>query len=163
MVWDIDSTCFHEIHFFPSIPFQKARHLTSRPLLISSRSHLTWKTSTLSVLSSSVPGSSADGLLSLTAAPEHTCDEPVYTKSFETLSGQESHSDCSSPECMSQWSSCMNLSDLRELFIVPWCFKQLRHTEDAKVWLFYIWDVIKIIIFPQFMKCCWLTQTNLSL
>ncbi|XP_051750149.1 coiled-coil domain-containing protein 60-like [Ctenopharyngodon idella] len=81
----------------------KARHLTSKPFRVSSGSHLTWKTSTLSVLSSSVTGSSVGSLLSLATAPEHTCDEPVYTKGIRTLSAQESDSDSSSSEYLQKF------------------------------------------------------------
>ncbi|XP_073696202.1 coiled-coil domain-containing protein 60-like [Garra rufa] len=76
----------------------KTRHLTSRPLRVSSGRHQTWKTSALSVVSSSVTGSSVGSLLSLAAAPDHTCDEPVYTKGIEALSVRESDSDPSSSE-----------------------------------------------------------------
>ncbi|KAK2911035.1 hypothetical protein Q8A67_003168 [Cirrhinus molitorella] len=76
----------------------KTRHLTSRPLRVSSGRHQTWKTSALSVVSSSVTGSSVGSLLSLAPAPDHTCDEPVYTKGIEALSVRESDSDPSSSE-----------------------------------------------------------------
>uniref|UniRef100_A0A8C1J609 Coiled-coil domain-containing protein 60 n=1 Tax=Cyprinus carpio TaxID=7962 RepID=A0A8C1J609_CYPCA len=86
---------------FISLP--KTRHLTSRPLHVSSGRYETWKTSTLSVVSSSVTGSSVGSLLSLAQAPDHTCDEPIYTKGIETLSVRESDSDPSSSEYLQKF------------------------------------------------------------
>ncbi|KAK7164134.1 hypothetical protein R3I94_002757 [Phoxinus phoxinus] len=57
-----------------------------------------------------VPGSSVGSLLSLTTAPEHTCDEPVYTKGIETQSVQESDSDSSSSEYLQKFLQELYLS-----------------------------------------------------
>ncbi|XP_067295507.1 coiled-coil domain-containing protein 60-like [Pseudorasbora parva] len=94
-------------HFIAQL---KARHLTSKPLRVSSGSHLTWKTSTLRVVSSSVTGSSVGSLLSLATALEHTGDEPVYTKRIETLSVQESDPDSSTSENLQNFLQELYLS-----------------------------------------------------
>ncbi|XP_050965797.1 coiled-coil domain-containing protein 60 isoform X2 [Labeo rohita] len=91
----------------------KTRHLTSRPLRVSSGRHQTWKTSALSVVSSSVAGSSVGSLLSLAPALDHTCDEPVFTKGIETLSGRESDSDPSSSEYLQKFLQEMYQSVLK--------------------------------------------------
>ncbi|XP_051974030.1 coiled-coil domain-containing protein 60-like [Xyrauchen texanus] len=69
----------------------KTRHLTSRPPRISSGRHLTWKSSTVSVAPSLLTVSSVGSLSSLAPAPEHTCNEPVFSEGFEIV--KESHPD----------------------------------------------------------------------
>ncbi|RXN07222.1 coiled-coil domain-containing 60 [Labeo rohita] len=101
------------IDFNTSSPTTRTRHLTSRPLRVSSGRHQTWKTSALSVVSSSVAGSSVGSLLSLAPALDHTCDEPVFTKGIETLSGRESDSDPSSSEYLQKFLQEMYQSVLK--------------------------------------------------
>ncbi|XP_058632658.1 coiled-coil domain-containing protein 60-like [Onychostoma macrolepis] len=106
----------------------KTRHLTSRPLRVSSGRQQLWKTSALSVLSSSVTGSSAGSLLSLAPAPDHTCDESVYTKAMETLSVRESDSDPSSSEYLQKFLQEVYQSVLKTCC---YCDKQLTSASDS--------------------------------
>ncbi|XP_052452633.1 coiled-coil domain-containing protein 60-like [Carassius gibelio] len=109
-------------------PPKQTRHLTSRPLHVSSGRHETWRTSTLTVVSSSVTSSSVGSLLSLAPAPDHTCDEPIYTKGIETLSVRESDSDHSSTEYLQKF-----LEEVYQSVLKTCCNsdKQLTSTPDS--------------------------------
>ncbi|XP_057205792.1 coiled-coil domain-containing protein 60-like [Triplophysa rosa] len=77
----------------------KPRHVTSKPLRVSSGRHLTLKTSSLSVVSSLASASSVGSLSSFTVAPDFTCSDPVSSDGFEALSARKPDSDPSPSEC----------------------------------------------------------------
>ncbi|KAI7813115.1 putative coiled-coil domain-containing protein 60, partial [Triplophysa rosa] len=87
----------------------KPRHVTSKPLRVSSGRHLTLKTSSLSVVSSLASASSVGSLSSFTVAPDFTCSDPVSSDGFEALSARKPDSDPSPSESM-----CQSKSSLRE-------------------------------------------------